>query len=410
MRRVAVTGYGVVSAIGIGREAFWNAFIEGSRGIGPITRFCADTFDVRLAAEVKERISLPDDVRSRAASDPKIGFAWAACGEALAQAGIDRFKPTDLLHLGTSLESFDLAKLVNNGDADLKGVVARFLHPSATPLQIPLDTAIRFIMKSFGAPGRSLVNCSACAASAQAIGHGFQSIRSGRFERAICGGFDSMINPLGVGGFQLLGALTTDNARGAHACRPFDAARAGTVLGEGAAVAVLEDLEKAKAEGKPILAEVCGYGSSLDAHNLSAPDPDGDGAARAMLSALADADVPPEAIAHINAHGTGTQLNDEIEARAIRRVFAQNWPRIPVSATKSMTGHCIAAAGAVEFGACLLALIRGVLPANPSLEKVAPGCELDHVAAPGRTLAGDYVLTNSFGFGGQNAALVLCKA
>ncbi len=407
MRRVAVTGFGVVSAVGAGREAFWDALSAGRSGIGLITRFDAGMFEVRLAGEVKDAMALPEQVRPIAAADVKIGFAWAACAEALAQAGVERFTNTDILHLGASLESFDLSKLISGGCADFKGVVGKFLNASAPPLQVPLDSASRSIMHSFGKPGRSLVNCSACAASAQAIGHGFQAIRAGRFERAICGGFDSMINPLGVGGFQLLGALTTDTDRGAHACRPFDASRAGTVLGEGAAIVVLEPLDKANAEGKPILAEVCGYGSSLDAHNLSAPDPDGDGAVRAMNAALTDAAIAPEGIAHINAHGTGTQLNDEIEARAIRRVFENDWQRIPVSATKSMTGHCIAAAGAIEFGVCLLALARGVLPPNPSLEKIGPGCELDHVVTPGRRLAGEYVLSNSFGFGGQNAAILL---
>lgn len=413
MRRVAVTGFGVISAVGVGREAFWRSLAQGKSGIGPISRFIADTFEVRLAAEVKEKFALLEHVQCIADADPKVGFAWLACAEALAQAGIERLGPADLLHLGTSLESFDLHKLVSGGRPDFAGVVARSLEPGAPALQIPLDGAVRVITHTFGRAARALVNCSACAASAQAIGHGFQAVRSGRFDRAVCGGFDSMINPLGVGGFQLLGALTTDHEQGARACRPFDAARAGTVLGEGAAVVVLEPLEKAMSEGKAVLAEVCGYGSSFDAVSLSAPDPDGDGAARAMRAALADAGIGPDRIRHINAHGTGTQLNDEVEARAIRRVFEECWEQIPVSATKSMTGHCIGAAGAVEFGACLLALSEeetgGLLPPNASLEKVAPGCELYHVTAAGTKFDGEYALSNSFGFGGQNAALVLRK-
>jgi 3-oxoacyl-[acyl-carrier-protein] synthase II len=217
-----------------------------------------------------------------------------------------------------------------------------------------------------------------------------------------------MINPLGVGGFQLLGALTTDNERGPRACRPFDSARRGAVLGEGAAALVLEPLEKARAAGKPILAEVCGYGSTLDAHGLSAPDPNGNGAARAMLAALRDAGIPPQAIAHINTHGTGTRLNDEVEAAAIRRVFA-DWQRIPVAATKSVTGHLIGAAGAIEACACVMTLTRGLVPHNPSLDKVAPGCELLHVTDRPAAFDGEYALSNSFGFGGQNAALIFRK-
>ena len=229
-------------------------------------------------------------------------------------------------------------------------------------------------------------------------------------QTAICGGFDSMLNPLGVGGFQMLGALTTDNERGAWACRPFDSERNGTVLGEGAAVVVLEDFELAQAAGKQILAEVCGYGSSLDAYNLSAPDPDGDGALRAMSAALADANLAPDAIGHISAHGTGTRLNDEVEAGAIRRLFAACWERIPVSAVKALTGHLIAAAGAVQAAACLLPLLENVLPPNPSLSKVGSGCELCHVTQAGQPFKGEYVLSNSFGFGGQNATLIFRRA
>jgi 3-oxoacyl-[acyl-carrier-protein] synthase II len=263
-----------------------------------------------------------------------------------------------------------------------------------------------WIESHFGRAGYALTNCSACAAGAQAIGHAFRSVRNGRFEIAVCGGFDSMINPLGIGGFQLLGALTTDNDRGESACRPFDISRSGTVLGEGAAIFVLEPLEKARAEGKRIYGEIAGYGSSLDASSLSAPDPKGDGAIRAMQSALQDAGIPAVAIGHINTHGTGTGLNDEIEAAAVRALFADCWQHIPVSATKSLTGHLIAAAGAIEAGACLFVLERNILPHNPWLSRPGPGCDLNHVREPGISFDGDYVLSNSFGFGGQNAALI----
>lgn len=407
MRRVAVTGFGVVSAVGVGREAFWQALAQGKSGIGPISRFDASSFDVRLAAEVKETVNLPKPMTQVGREDPKVSFAWRACLEAMTQAGIPKLLDRTLLHIGTSLEIFNLRKLVSGGRPDFAGVVQRSLQPGSQPVQIPLDSAARIIARTFGQPSQVLVNCSACAAGAQAIGHAFQSVRSGRFELAVCGGFDSMINPLGIGGFQLLGALTTDNGLGAQACRPFDATRAGTVLGEGAAMVILEPLDNAQAEGKPVLAEVCGYGSSLDAYNLSAPDPEGDGAARAMRAALSDAGIEAKRIDHINAHGTGTLLNDEVETRAIRKVFEQCWEGIPVSATKSLTGHCIAAAGAIEFGACLLAMSNGVLPPNTSLERVGKGCELNHVTQPGTAFDGEYALSNSLGFGGQNATLIL---
>jgi 3-oxoacyl-(acyl-carrier-protein) synthase len=381
--------------------------MRGVSGISPITHFDATTFEVQLAGEVKEALTLPEPVEEVSREDPKVGFAYWACAEALSQAGISRFDRRTLLHIGTSLEIFDLNKVICEGRPDFKGVAINILKGISPPLQMPLDRASGLLAQEYGRPGQSLTNCSACAAGAQAIGHGFHAVRAGHFDRAVCGGFDSMINPLGMGGFQLLGALTTDNQQGARACRPFDSGRKGTVLGEGAAMFVLEPLEKARAEGKEILGEITGYGSTLDAYSLSAPDPDGDGAARTMRMALKDAGIPASEVRHINTHGTGTQLNDEVEAKAIRRVFAETWEKIPVTATKAMTGHLIAAAGPVESGACLLPLIRRVIPPNASLERVAQGCELLHVTEPGTPFEGEYVLTNSFGFGGQNASLVL---
>ncbi|HUT35535.1 MAG TPA: beta-ketoacyl-[acyl-carrier-protein] synthase family protein [Planctomycetota bacterium] len=410
MRRVAITGFGVVSPVGVGRAAFWDALRRGQSGIARITRFDCTTFAAHLAGEVKAMPALPERVAAVAAEDPKVGFAFAACTEALADAGVERLDADTLLHLGATLEILDPVKLIHNGRPDLRATILAYFRGEISGSQLPLDTATALVCEAFGRPRQALTNCSACAVGAQAIGHGFRSVRAGRFEAAICGGSDSLVNAHGIGGLQLLGALTTDNERGAHACRPFDAARRGTVLGEGAAVVVLEPLEKARAEGKRLLAEVCGYGSSMDAHSLSAPDPDGDGAARAMRAALDDAGLRPGQIAHINTHGTGTWLNDEVEAKAIRRVFDGAWERIPVSSTKSMTGHMIAAAGAVEVGACLLALLQGVMPPNPCLDKVAPRCELNHVTGQAAPFEGEYALTNSFAFGGQNATLVLRKA
>ncbi len=410
MQRVAVTGFGVVAPIGVGKAAFFGALAAGTSGIGPVTRFDASALKARLAAEVKTPLLLPEDVACYAAADPKVGFAFAACREALASAGIERLGPTALLHLGTSLEVFAIEQAVGAGTPDLPGVIARCAAGEGDPIKHPLDRAARLLCSAFGEPARALTNCSACAAGAQAIGHGFRGVRAGKYDLAVCGGFDSMLNPLGLGGFQLLGALSEDETRGAAACRPFDAARAGTVLGEGAAVLVMEPVEKARAAGKTILAEVCGCGSTLDAYSLSAPDPEGDGAARAMTAALADAGLAPREIAHINAHGTGTRLNDAIEAAAIRRVFDGFWERIPVSAPKSITGHMIAASGAAEAGSCLLTLLENLCPPNPSLEKVGKGCELDHVTGRARPFSGKYVLSNSFGFGGQNAVLVFGRA
>jgi len=407
MRRVAITGVGVVSPIGVGSDAFWTALAGGTKGVGPISRFDASTFDVRLAGEVKERLELPGDVASLAQGDSKIAFAYAACAEALGVAHEAAIDESTLLHVGTGLETFDLAKLVSSGTTDFHATVVRSLGENESPLQYPLDTTARLFARKFGRPGLSLTNCSACVASTQAIGHAFHAVRSGRFERAICGGFDSMINPLGVGGFQLLGALTTDNARGATACRPFDSGRCGTVLGEGAAMFVIEPLDRARAEGKTVFAELAGFGSTMDAYKVTAPAPDGSGILRAMQTACKDAGISPSAIEHINAHGTGTLLNDAIEAKAIRSLAPDTWQNIPVSATKSMTGHLIGACGAIELAACLLPFVRKTLPPNPCLDEVVVDCELRHVTDCGMPFEGEYILKISVGFGGQNASLVL---
>lgn len=407
LRRVAITGAGVVSAIGCSLPAFFKNLSLGNSGIKKISRFDCSTFQVQLAAEVNEHFSMPPSLEFLYKEDVKVVFAFKAFRDALEQAGFESIPSNAILHVGTSLEAFDLKKAVNNGKVDFKAVVENSLHAPGTPLQIPLDTASKIIAKQWGEPRQSLVNCSACSASLQAMGHAFWKIRRGETDAAFCGGYDSMINPLGVGGFMLLGALSAANEQNESACRPFDSSRSGTVLGEGAAIFALEPYEKAKAEGKRMLAEVCGYGSSLDSFNLSAPDPQGDGAERAMRAALSDASIDVHQIDHINAHGTATRLNDEIEAMAIRRLFSSNWEKIPVSATKSLTGHLIGAAGAIESAACLLPLLEGLLPPNPFLSRVAKGCELNHVTSPGAKFNGETVLNNSFGFGGQNACLIL---
>ncbi len=404
---MVITGFGVVSPAGSGQTNFFHSLAKGVSGIGSITRFDAETFEARLAGEVKSPAKLSGEEGEAAEIDPKVGFALASAEEAMGSAGLTRMGKGTLLHLGTCLELVKLDDFFYKGKVDVSSLVQRIMVETTTLPRITVNLAAHFIMQRYGQPEHVLMNCSACAASAQAIGYSFRALRSGRFHTALCGGFDSFVHPLGIGHFQLLGALTSDNSKGARACRPFDSERSGTVLGEGAAVFVLETLEAARSQGKKILAEVCGYGSTLDAHNLSAPDPDGDGAARAMKLALQDAGVLPEQINHINTHGTGTRLNDEVEAMAIRRVFEKTWRHIPVSATKAVTGHLIGAAGAVELAACLLPILEGTVPPNSSLDKIGRGCELNHVTQPGFSWEGEYVLSNSFGFGGQNASLIL---
>ena len=409
MRRVVITGFGVVSSIGTGAQAFFDALGQGRNGIAPIRRFDASGLDVRYAGEVKEDQTFScEREQALIERDPKVGFALTAAAEALGMAGVTAFTLNDCIHIGSSLEALFFREFsVENPAESQETFLRRFV---THPWRLPLDTALRAIQSRYGRAGQAVTNCSACAVGLQTIGQAFHAVRSGRCALALAGGFDSMINPFGVGVFQLLGAPATgDPAPGKAFCRPFDTRRAGLVLGEGAGFVVLEEREQARSLGKTLYAEVRGYGATLDAHGLSAPDPDGDGAARAMLAALSDANLSPQSVDHINAHGTGTQLNDPIEATAIRRVFAESWQKIPVTASKSMFGHAIAAAGSIEAIACIYALRHGIIPPNIGLETVGAGCELMHVGQKPMPCEVECVLTNSFGFGGQNAALILTR-
>lgn len=407
MRRVVITGFGIVSPIGTGAEAFFDALGRGCDGIGPIRRFDASNLEVRHAGEVKEApVFACEREQSLAERDPKVGFALTAAAEALQMAGVPAFSPDDLIHIGTSLETFFFREFVIKNPAEQEEAFFRRLVTHAW--RLPLDAALRAIQARYGMAGQAATNCSACAVGLQTIGQAFHAVRDGRCDLALAGGFDSMINPLGVGGFQLLGAPAAGEPLPGRAfCRPFDAGRSGLVLGEGAGFVVLEEREKALALGKTPYAEVRGYGATLDARGLSAPDPDGDGAARAMRTALDDAKLRPHAVDHINTHGTGTQRNDPVEAAAIRRVFADTWQNLPVTALKSMLGHSIAAAGSIEAIACIYTLRHGVIPPNIGLDAVGVGCELMHVGREAVFRETGCVLTNSFGFGGQNASLVL---
>jgi 3-oxoacyl-[acyl-carrier-protein] synthase II len=420
---VAVTGLGQVSALGLGTKAFFDGLAGGRCAISAISRFNPQGLEVSLAGEIPGCQEFKTSLAERHdgllglgakqlfelfSRDHKIAFALAAADEAMEQAGIDSLDSQSLLHLGTSLETFSFDNLIDTSlAADFQSLDRIMVHPS---LRQPLDKALRLIEGAYGRAGLALTNCSACAAGLQALGQAFRAIREGRFDLAVAGAFDSMITPLGIGGFQLLGALATGMPMdGRSLCRPFDTYRQGLVLGEGAAVMVLEPLEKALGNGRKMYGEILGYGASLDAYSLSAPDLNGQGAARAMSAALDDAGLAPGDIDHLNAHGTGTILNDPVEASAIRKVFAGHWEKMPVTAVKSMIGHAVAAAGALEAASCLMTLEAGLIPPNVGLKDVASGCELDHVVGAARRFDGRLIMTNSFGFGGQNAVLILGK-
>ena len=415
MRRVVVTGCGVLSAVGNGRERFFAALRSGASGIGPITQFDTSAFPVRQAAEVKGLSPEPLIARypeAESITDRKVFLALAAFDDLLADAQIPSGSAAVAgmgLNLGVSLEILPLERLSRppSGRPVSRVEHLRRLKDMGGVLQTPLDTASRILASHHRLDGPSYINCGACAASAMAIGHSFELIRRGFADIICCGGYDSMINPLGIGGFALLGALSTNGENDEPACRPFDARRNGTVIGEGAGLIMLEEAGRAEGRNAPILAELAGYGASLDAFKPTDPDPGGQGMLSAMTKALASAGIGPDNVDYINAHGTSTPKNDEIETRAIKELLGGRARRVPVSSTKSMIGHLIGAAGAVEFIACLAGFVGGFIPPTINYEHPDPFCDLDYVPNQARDWDGEYILSNSFGFGGQNASLVL---
>lgn len=413
-----VTGRGVVSPIGCGLAAFFDGLRRALSGVDTIRSFDARAFPTRIAAEVKgldlATLVLPDEALRR---DRKSVFGLLAAREALAEAfGAGRpvraYPPERLgVMVAAGLEVFHLEDLTPHlrggrvfGPALLE---ALRLAPPRAHLQIPAHLGALHAAREAGARGAFSVSLSACAAGTQALGEAFHAIRDGALDAALTGGYDSMVNPLGLGGFSLLEALSRANELRGRASRPFDRRRDGFVLGEAGAMLVLEELEAARARGARPIAEVLGYASTLDAYRVTDPAPDQAGAIAAMRAALADARVAPEEVDYVNAHGTATRKNDPAETAALHAVFGAQAPRIPVSSTKSQVGHCIGAAGAVELLATLFALEEGMLPATINLDEPDPECDLDYVPNRPRPASVHTAISNSFGFGGQNATIVV---
>ncbi|MBK8477941.1 MAG: beta-ketoacyl-[acyl-carrier-protein] synthase family protein [Opitutaceae bacterium] len=404
-----ITGIGLTSPVGRGRDDCWQNLLAGESGVGPITLFDARALAVRIGGEVK-RLDTAPVLRAfpsvAGEKDRKILLGLDAALQAVADAGI----PTAALaaasvHIGVSLETFFLEDAAAQSAGAALPAQMRGGGPTIQ-LQSPLDRLAELLGARWGLFGGRWTNCSACAAGAQAVGEAFRRLRAGAGSVALAGAADSILHPLGLGGFGLLRILAPENEHPTRACRPFDATRQGTVLSEGAAFLVLETLAHARARGAAIVAEIIGFATTLDAFRVSDPAPDGEGAARSMSRAIADAGLSPEQIGAINAHGTGTPKNDAAEALAIGRVFGAHARRTPVTANKSMTGHMIAASGAFEAAVSALTLHTGWLPPTLNLTHPDPLCDLDHVMGARRLYAGDTVLSNSFGFGGQNASLV----
>ena len=407
---VVVTGIGVVSPIGIGTDDFWAGLISGRSGAGPISSFDASDLPVRIAAEIPDFDPVDFiDAKEVSRTDRFTHMALAASALAESEAGLvsSGFDPS---RAGSIIGSGigGLQTIVTEHDALLRGGPRR-VSPFMVPKLMPNGAAGQVAMR-FGLHGPTFAVSSACASGAHAIGEAARQIRSGAADIMLAGGTEAAITPLAVAAFARMGALSTRNDDPQTASRPFDAGRDGFVFGEGAGMLVLESAASAEERGAEVLATLAGYGASCDASHVTQPDPEGRGAEQAMFEALKDAGVAPDEVDYINAHGTSTPLNDRIETRAIKSALGVEAKRIPITSTKSQTGHLLGAAGAVEAAATILILRNGAIPATINLETPDPDCDLDYVSDGLREGPLRVGLSNSFGFGGQNASLVFVSA
>jgi 3-oxoacyl-[acyl-carrier-protein] synthase II len=401
-----VTGVGLVSPVGIGTQTNWDALCNGVSGIGPITRFDASAFSTRFAGEVKHFDPLQwIEKKELKKMDIFIQFAISASQFAMDDAKFTvtpDIAPRVGVFIASGIGGFTTIEREHR--ALLEGgprKISPFFIPSAI-----INLAAGQVSIRFGAKGPNSATCTACTASAHAIGDAWEIIRRGAADAMIAGGSEAAICAMGVGGFAALRALSTRNDDPSHASRPFDKDRDGFVLGEGAGVVVLEELEFAKRRGAPIFAEMVGYGMSGDAYHITAPTEDGDGAYRVMLAALESAGIGPEDVDYVNAHGTSTPHNDRIETIAIKRAFGEHAKKLAVSSTKSMTGHLLGAAGGLEAGITVLAVHHQKIPPTINLEQPDEGLDLDYVPKQARETKIRYALSNSFGFGGTNGSLL----
>jgi 3-oxoacyl-[acyl-carrier-protein] synthase II len=404
-RRVVITGLGALTPVGNTADEFWSALKQGKSGIGPITKFDASDFPTRIAGEVRNFDPLQYVDRKEARRlDPYLQYAIATSAMAVEDAALDPAK-VDATRFGVLIGSGigGITTLIE-GEETRKTKGADRVSPFVIPMLI-VNMAAGLVSMRFGAKGPNSSVVTACATGNHAIGDAFKIIERGDADVMIAGGAEAIIVPLTIAGFCAMKAMSTRNDAPERASRPFDAGRDGFVCGEGAGIVVLESLEHAVGRDARIYAEVVGYGMTGDAHHMTAPDPDGDGATRAMQLALRDAGVEPSAIGYINAHGTSTPYNDKFETLAIKRVFGEHAHRVPVSSTKSMTGHLLGAAGGVEAIATTLALHHGLLPPTINYEVADPDCDLDYVPNQARKVDVEYALSNAFGFGGTNATL-----
>jgi len=409
-RRVVVTGLGVVSSLGQNAHAFWDNIVAGRCGIGPITSFDVSAFTTRIAAEIVDFDPTPSfpSAKEVRRADRFTQFATVAAHQALLDSKLDLEK-TDRDLIGAFIGS-GIGGLHTTEDQH-KIYLAKGpsrLSPFMIPMLISNMGAGLFSMY-FGLRGPTLATCSACATATHAIGEAWRTIKMGDAQIMFAGGSEAAIVPLGLGGFCAMRALSTRNDDPQHASRPFDRDRDGFVMGEGAGVVALEELEHAQARGAHIYAEIVGYGNTADAYHLTSPSPGGEGAARCMRVALRSAGLKPEDISYINAHGTSTPAGDIAETQAIKSVFGEHAKKIAVSSTKGATGHMLGAAGAVEMAICVKALEENLVPPTLNLDHPDPECDLDYVPGQARKMEVNAVVNNSFGFGGHNATIIAQK-
>ncbi len=410
MRRVAITGVGLVTPAGLGRESTWKRVLSGKSTATRISYFDPEPYRTHIACEVRgfdgERYFAKRDLKH---TDKFVQYAVASTVEALADAGFEdgKIPPATAemwaVYFGSGMGGL---KRIEDTHRTLLEKGPRRISPYFVPDSI-INMAAGIISMRFGLKGPSLSHVSACATGAHSIGEAVRLIERGDADAAIAGGTDADITPIGIGGFAAMRAMSMRNEEPERASRPFDKERDGFVMGEGAGALVLEELEAAKARGATIYAEVAGYAATSDAHHITTPSPDGDGAIRCMTKALKDAGVSASELSYVNAHGTSTMANDKTESIAIRKALGSFADSVPVSSTKAVTGHMLGAAGAVEIALCALAIRDQVVPPTGNHESPGEGCDLDYIPKEARQMKVVSTMSNSFGFGGTNATVVL---
>ncbi len=405
-RRVVVTGVGLVCACGIGTDEVWRTLLAGKSGIGRVTHFDATAFDCQIAGEVKNFDPLNWVEKKELKKMARfIQIALAASDFGMKMAGLQitpEFANATGVYIASGIGGFDVierehSKYLNGGP----GKISPFFIPAAI-----INLASGHVSIRYGAKGPNSATATACSASAHAIGDAYKIIQRCAAEVMIAGGSEAAVTPMGIGGFAAMRALSTRNDAPDHASRPFDAQRDGFIVGEGAGVLILESLEFAQRRGANIIAEIVGYGMSGDAYHITQPAEQGDGGYRVSIAALKDAKISPDDVGYVNAHGTSTPIGDAIETVALKHVFGERAKKVPISSTKSMTGHLLGGAGGLEAGISVLALRDQILPPTINYEIPDPACDLDYIPNHSRKAEVTYALSNSFGFGGTNASLV----